>query len=161
RAHRAQRDSPPQGAPGCHAPGRLGGGRDRGIGLQPSHSGCTRMPRFQHGSVEIAFLDQGEGEPIVLVHGFASNARVNWVQPGWVTTLTRAGRRAIALDVRGHGESSKLYDPADYHTTKMAQDVAALIDHLGLDRTDLMGYSMGSRIVAFLAAQQPERARSL
>jgi len=70
------------------------------------------MPGFVHDGVEIAFLDQGEGEPVVLVHGFASNKEVNWVYPGWVTTLTRAGRRVIALDNRGHGESSKLYDPA-------------------------------------------------
>jgi pimeloyl-ACP methyl ester carboxylesterase len=119
------------------------------------------MPRFQHGSVEIAFIDEGEGEPIILVHGFASTKEVNWVQPGWVATLTRAGRRAIALDNRGHGESTKLYDPADYHTDTMADDVLALMDHLGLDRADAMGYSMGARICAFLAAKKPERCRSL
>ena len=61
------------------------------------------MASFKNGDVEIAYLDEGEGEPIVLVHGFASNKEVNWVQPGWVTTLTRAGRRVIALDNRGHG----------------------------------------------------------
>jgi pimeloyl-ACP methyl ester carboxylesterase len=119
------------------------------------------MPRFQHGSVDIAFLDEGDGEPIILVHGFASTKEVNWVQPGWVATLTRAGRRAIALDIRGHGESTKLYDPADYHTDTMADDVRALMDHLGLDRADTMGYSMGARICAFLAARSPERVRSL
>jgi pimeloyl-ACP methyl ester carboxylesterase len=119
------------------------------------------MPRFQHGSVEIAFIDEGEGEPIVLVHGFASTKEVNWVQPGWVATLTRAGRRVIALDNRGHGQSAKLYDPADYHTDTMADDVRALMDHLGLDRADAMGYSMGARICAFLAARSPERVRSL
>ena len=119
------------------------------------------MPRFQHGSVEIAFIDQGQGEPIILVHGFASTKEVNWVQPGWVATVTRAGRRAIALDNRGHGESTKLYDPADYHTDKMADDVLALMDHLGLDRADAMGYSMGARICAFLAVRKPKRVRSL
>jgi len=119
------------------------------------------MPRFQHGSVEIAFLDEGEGQPIILVHGFASTKEVNWVQPGWVATLTRAGRRVIALDNRGHGESAKLYDPADYHTDTMAGDVLALIDHLRLDRADAMGYSMGARICAFLAVKKPERVRSL
>ena len=118
------------------------------------------MPRFQHGSVEIAFIDEGEGEPIVLVHGFASTKEVNWVQPGWVATLTQAGRRAVALDNRGHGRSSKLYDPTDYHTEKMADDVRALMDHLGLDRIDVMGYSMGARICAFLAVKHPERVRS-
>ena len=94
------------------------------------------MPSFSHDGVEIAFLDEGEGEPIVLVHGFASNKEVNWVAPGWVSTLKRAGHRVIALDNRGHGASSKLYDPAAYHSAIMAEDVRALIDHLGLPRAD-------------------------
>ncbi len=118
------------------------------------------MPRFMHDDVEIAFLDEGEGEPIVLVHGFASNKDVNWVFPGWVTTLRRAGRRVIALDNRGHGQSSKLYDPAAYHSSIMADDVRALLDHLGLQRADVMGYSMGARNTAFLALAHPERVRA-
>ena len=118
------------------------------------------MPRFTHDDVEIAFLDEGEGAPIVLVHGFASNKEVNWVFPGWVTTLTRAGRRVIALDNRGHGESTKLYDPAAYHSAVMAEDVRALIDHLALPRADVMGYSLGARITEFLALAHPERVRA-
>jgi pimeloyl-ACP methyl ester carboxylesterase len=119
------------------------------------------MPKFQHGAVEIAFLDEGQGEPIVLVHGFASSKEVNWVRPGWTATLTGAGRRVIALDDRGHGESSKLYEAADYHTTLMAEDVRALLDHLEIERADVMGYSMGARISAFLALKHPSRVRSL
>jgi pimeloyl-ACP methyl ester carboxylesterase len=118
------------------------------------------MPRFAHEDVEIAFLDEGEGEPIVLIHGFASNKEVNWVLPGWVTTLTRAGRRVIALDNRGHGQSTKLYEPAAYHSAIMAQDVRALLDHLALPRADIMGYSMGARIAAFLALADPQRVRA-
>jgi pimeloyl-ACP methyl ester carboxylesterase len=116
--------------------------------------------RFSHGSVELAYLDEGEGEPIVLVHGFASSKEVNWVQPGWISTLTEAGRRVIALDNRGHGESSRPYDPADYHTGRMAEDVIALLDHLRVARADVMGYSMGARITAFLARSHPGRVRS-
>jgi pimeloyl-ACP methyl ester carboxylesterase len=119
------------------------------------------MASFHHGEVEIAYLDEGAGEPIVLVHGFASNKEVNWVAPGWVTTLTRAGRRVIALDNRGHGQSSKLTDPAAYHSAIMAEDVAALLDHLGLERADVMGYSMGARITAFLAVNSPARVRAI
>ena len=119
------------------------------------------MPQFSHDGVEIAFFDQGEGEPIVLVHGFASTKEVNWIMPGWVSTLTGAGRRVIALDNRGHGASAKLYDPAAYRSTIMAEDVRALIDHLGLPRADVMGYSMGARISAFLALAHPERVRSV
>jgi len=118
------------------------------------------MPQFSHDGVEISFLDQGEGEPIVLVHGFASTKEANWVVPSWMTTLTRAGRRVIALDNRGHGASAKLYDPAAYHSSIMAEDVRALMDHLGLPRADVMGYSMGSRITAFLALAHPDRVRS-
>lgn len=118
------------------------------------------MPQFTHDGVEIAFIDEGEGEPIVLVHGFASNKEVNWIAPGWMTTLTRAGRRAIALDNRGHGASSKLYDPGAYHSAIMAEDVRALLDHLSLSRADVMGYSMGARITAFLALAHPDRVRA-
>jgi pimeloyl-ACP methyl ester carboxylesterase len=119
------------------------------------------MQSFRHGDVEIAFWDEGEGEPIVLVHGFASNAQTNWVYPGWITTLTRAGRRAIALDNRGHGASTKLYDPAAYYSETMADDVRARLDHLGLPVADVMGYSMGARIAAFLARAHPMRVRSV
>ncbi|MDP2411021.1 MAG: alpha/beta hydrolase [Pseudolabrys sp.] len=118
------------------------------------------MPSFHHDGVEIAFLDEGEGDPIVLVHGFASTKEVNWVNPSWTRTLTRAGRRVIALDNRGHGQSGKLYDADAYHTEKMADDVVALLDHLRLPRADVMGYSMGARITAFVAMKYPDRARS-
>ncbi|MBX6424750.1 MAG: alpha/beta hydrolase [Variibacter sp.] len=118
------------------------------------------MPSFRNGPVEIAYLDEGEGEPILLIHGFASTKEVNWVQPGWVATLTRAGRRVIAVDNRGHGASTKLYDPAEYHTIKMAEDARALLDHLGIARADVMGYSMGARITAFLALAEPARVRA-
>ena len=119
------------------------------------------MTSFSNGDVEIAYLDEGTGEAIVLVHGFASNKDVNWVAPGWVETLTRAGRRVIALDNRGHGQSSKLYDPAAYHSATMADDVRALLDHLAIARADVMGYSMGARIAAYLTVSHPARVRAL
>ena len=118
------------------------------------------MPSFKHDDVEISYLDEGNGAAIVLVHGFASTKEINWVGPGWVAPLVRAGHRVIALDNRGHGQSGKLYDPADYHTDKMADDVRALMDHLGIERADVMGYSMGARITAFLAVKHPKRVRS-
>jgi pimeloyl-ACP methyl ester carboxylesterase len=118
------------------------------------------MASFTNGAVEIAYLDEGEGEPIVLIHGFASTKETNWVQPGWIATLRGVGRRVIALDNRGHGASSKLYDPAAYHSATMAEDVRALLDHLTIDRADVMGYSMGARITAFFAVKHSARVRS-
>lgn len=119
------------------------------------------MQKFDSGGVTIAYLDEGEGEPILLIHGFASNAVTNWVNPGWMKTLTGAGRRAIACDVRGHGQSEKLYDPNLYGAPAMAEDARRLLDHLGIERADVMGYSMGARIAAFLTFAHPQRVRSL
>lgn len=122
------------------------------------------MHSFSSDGVRIAFVDHpaenGAGDPIVLVHGFASNHAVNWVNTAWFKTLGREGRRVIALDNRGHGASEKLYTPEDYTTSRMAADVLNLMDHLGLERADVMGYSMGARITAFLALQNPARVRS-
>jgi pimeloyl-ACP methyl ester carboxylesterase len=83
------------------------------------------------------------------------------VNTAWVRTLTGAGRRVIALDNRGHGRSEKLYRPEDYESSVMAEDARALLDHLGVGRADVMGYSMGARISAHLALAHPERVRSL
>jgi pimeloyl-ACP methyl ester carboxylesterase len=118
------------------------------------------MPSFHNGAVEIAYLDEGEGDPIILVHGFASSKNVNWVYPTWVSDLKKDGRRVIALDNRGHGDSTKLYDAAQYEISIMADDVVALMDHLSLARADVMGYSLGSRLTAVLARKAPQRLRS-
>ncbi len=118
------------------------------------------MPSFHNGAVEIAYLDEGEGDPIVLVHGFASTKNVNWVYPTWVSELKKNGRRVIAFDNRGHGDSAKLYDAAAYDIGIMAGDISALMDHLNIERADIMGYSLGARMTAVLAQSQPERLRS-
>ena len=116
--------------------------------------------------VTLAYLDEpavgdDRGAPILLIHGFASSHAVNWVFPTWVKTLTQDGRRVILYDVRGHGRSDKRYDPADYAIETLAADARALLDHLGLRRIDIMGYSMGARIAAFLERAAPQRVRSL
>lgn len=119
------------------------------------------MKRFDSDGVEIAYLDEGEGEPVVLVHGFASTAAVNWVNTSWVGTLTGAGRRVLALDNRGHGASGKPHDPALYAAALMAGDVARLLAREGLARADVVGYSMGARVTATLALARPDLARSI
>ncbi len=124
------------------------------------------LKTFSSDGVHIAYIDvppegTDRGEPILLIHGFASNHRINWVNPRWVQTLTRAGRRVVAFDNRGHGASQKLYAPADYRSDLMARDAANLLAHLAIERADVMGYSMGARIAAFLALGRPDLVRSL
>jgi pimeloyl-ACP methyl ester carboxylesterase len=123
------------------------------------------MDTFNSGGVKLAFADfapveTDRNEPIILVHGFASNHAVNWVNTSWVKTLTRDGRRVVTLDNRGHGQSERLHDPAAYHANIMAEDVRNLMDHLGIACADVMGYSMGARITAHLALAHPSRLRS-
>jgi pimeloyl-ACP methyl ester carboxylesterase len=124
------------------------------------------LEHFSSRGIDIAFIDvqppsHDLGEPILLIHGFASNHRVNWVDPRWVETLAEAGRRVVAFDNRGHGQSEKLYAPADYRAELMTQDSANLLAHLGIERADVMGYSMGARIASFLALAEPKRVRAL
>ncbi|WP_051929295.1 alpha/beta fold hydrolase [Thermopetrobacter sp. TC1] len=99
--------------------------------------------------------------PVLLLHGFASNGRVNWVSTSWTDALTRAGFEVIVPDHRGHGKSEKLYDPACYRAKAMAADARRLLDHLGVRKAHVMGYSMGARVAAFLAIAHPDRVRSL
>lgn len=119
------------------------------------------MPHFTSENYKISYLDEGEGFPILLVHGFASSKDVNWVYPGWVKVLTEAGYRVIAIDNRGHGESEKLYDPVLYSSPIMAEDACRLLDHLEIEQAYVMGYSMGARISAFLSLRYPERVKKV
>jgi pimeloyl-ACP methyl ester carboxylesterase len=118
------------------------------------------MNTFTHEGTTIEYLDEGAGDPVVLVHGFASNKETNWVYPGWIKPLTDAGYRVIALDNRGHGASTKYYETERYHIPEMTKDVIALLDHLKIEKADLVGYSMGARISAYAAAHYPSRVRS-
>ena len=124
------------------------------------------LEHFSSDGVDIAFLDlkpqaRDLSEPILLIHGFASNHRINWVNPRWVETLSQEGRRVVAFDNRGHGQSEKLHAPGDYRADLMTRDAANLLAHLGIERADVMGYSMGARIASFLALGHPGLVRSL
>ena len=117
------------------------------------------MQKFNSDGVEIAFEVWGEGPPVLLIHGFASSAFVNWRDTHWVKVLTEAGHQVIAIDNRGHGQSEKLYDSALYSAPLMADDAVRLLDHLNVAQADVMGYSMGARITAFIAMVHPTRVR--
>lgn len=119
------------------------------------------MPQFLSDGLEIAYDVHGDGPPILLIHGFGSSGKVNWLDTGWVDALRGAGYRAITVDNRGHGASRKLYDARLYFAHDMAEDARRLLDHLGVERCPVIGYSMGARIAAFLALAHPDRVDAL
>jgi pimeloyl-ACP methyl ester carboxylesterase len=125
------------------------------------------MPTFDSEGVELAYIDEPaaaetpEKGAVLLIHGFASNLRTNWIDTGWVRHLTRAGYRVVAIDNRGHGDSAKPHDHNQYGAPLMAEDARRLLDHLGLRRAHVMGYSMGARISAFLTMAHPGRVASV
>ncbi len=121
------------------------------------------MDTFRHDGLRLAFLDTGprDGRPVLLVHGFASSMKFNWIDPGWVTTLEGAGYRVLAFDHRGHGDSDKPHDPDAYYPRTMVADAFAFLDHLGVEHAVFFGYSMGARVSAFAALDAPERVERL
>lgn len=119
------------------------------------------MERFtSFDGTEIAYLDEGEGPVVVLLHGFASDHHGNWVAPGVVAALVASGRRVVAPDARGHGQSATPHDPQAFANDAMIRDVQALFDHLAIDGVDLVGYSMGSLMAGSIATRDA-RVRSL
>lgn len=115
--------------------------------------------RFDSAGVPIRFLEEGTGEPVILIHGYTTNTERQWVQTGVFAAV--AGRyRAIALDARGHGQSGKPHDRAAYGP-EMGRDISRLMDHLSIPRAHIVGYSMGAHIVAQLATLEPQRFLTL
>ena len=115
---------------------------------------------FDSAGVRIAFDDVGEGPPVVLIHGFASDRGTNWRGTGWYDALREVGRRVVALDCRGHGASGTPHDPDEHGPATMADDVVRLLDHLGIERADVLGYSMGGRIAVQLLVDHPDRVNA-
>lgn len=111
--------------------------------------------------VRIAYDMVGEGEPVVLVHGFAASRVQNWKAPGWYDTLADAGYRVIAMDCRGHGDSDKPHDPAFYDHTLMAEDIVAVMGAAGAGDAFLMGYSMGGFLSMHVLMDHPDLLRKV
>lgn len=120
------------------------------------------MPTFQASDgITLSYSTWGDGPLVVLHHGFIADSRTNWVLPGIVDALVAAGRRVVAVDARGHGESEKPHDPAYYGEARMAEDLIALADLLDEPAGyDLVGYSMGA-IVSLIVATKDRRVRSV
>jgi pimeloyl-ACP methyl ester carboxylesterase len=110
---------------------------------------------FDSAGVKIHYRVWGQGDPIVLIHGFTASIDTNWVQPGIVDKLDD-DFKVIALDLRGHGQSDKPRDPAAYGD-QMAADVVRLLDHLKLEKAHIVGYSLGGFTTLKLATMHPER----
>jgi pimeloyl-ACP methyl ester carboxylesterase len=98
--------------------------------------------------------------PVILHHGAASDHAESWIATNVIERLISRGLHGYALDARGHGQSTKHHDPARYGEPVMAKDLLALVDHLGLQQVDLVGYSMGG-VVAIMAAVDEPRVRSV
>jgi pimeloyl-ACP methyl ester carboxylesterase len=110
---------------------------------------------FDSAGVPIRFIEDGAGEAVILLHGYTSDAESEWVRTGLF--MAAAERfRAIAMDARGHGGSGKPHDPRAYGP-EMGLDAVRLMDHLGIARAHVVGYSMGAHIVAQLLLARPER----
>src|SRR4249919_608877 len=108
----------------------------------------------------IAYVVQGSGPAVLLLHGFGAYHVLNWIRPGVIDALTGAGRRVIATDARGHGDSDKPHNPDGYGGDAMARDAQAVLDQLGVEQVDVVGYSMGSMVAARLVPEEP-RTRAL
>lgn len=115
------------------------------------------MTVFSNNGIDIAFDDVGSGDPILLLHGFASTRTDNWSRTGWYGTLEKTGRRVIAMDWRGHGESTACHSSDDYAADLLLGDVRALLDHLNIDRLDVFGFSMGAGLALQLALEEGKR----
>ena len=116
---------------------------------------CGAQDRyFNANGVRLRYTDQGAGEPIVLVHGFSNQLEL-WTTTGVVQDLAR-DHRVIAFDLRGHGRSDKPHDPARYGR-EMTLDIVRLLDHLGIDRAHIVGYSLGAHLTSQLLTLHPER----
>lgn len=101
----------------------------------------------------IAWREMGQGRALILLHGFVSDARTNWITYGTAAQLVAAGYRCIMPDLRGHGESDRPHDAAAYPPDILADDQLALVAHLGLSDYDLAGYSLGARTSARMLAK--------
>ncbi|MGD9720743.1 MAG: alpha/beta fold hydrolase [Pirellulales bacterium] len=110
---------------------------------------------FDSAGVKIHYVVEGEGEPVLLIHGFTANIQMQWGLPGVISKL-KNDYRVIAIDNRGHGKSGKPHDPKQYGP-EMVNDVVRLLDHLNLPKAHIVGYSMGGFMTNYLVNTHPDR----
>lgn len=113
---------------------------------------------FNSNGVKLHYIVEGQGAPVVLIHGYHSSIRMNWQAPGIVGTLS-SNYQVIAIDMPGHGESDKPETEAAYGTA-MVEDLVKLLDHLKIKKAHIVGYSMGGMIAMKFIAQHQDRVQS-
>jgi pimeloyl-ACP methyl ester carboxylesterase len=136
------------------APGVLHGGypqREHGRRLQA-------VRRVTAAGVTLAVLDEGKGQPVLLLHGFPDSARVWRAQ---IPALAGAGLRVIAPDLRGFGDSDKPKDVDAYSVGRSVADLVAILDELEIDRAHVVGHDWGAGVAWALAAFVPARVDRL
>jgi pimeloyl-ACP methyl ester carboxylesterase len=133
---------------------------DGAKGFGQAHMISTHYFKAKDG-VEIAWRETGVGRPLILIHGYFSEADTNWIKYGHAAALAEAGYRVIMPDLRAHGLSGKPHDPALYPKDILADDQFALLGHLGIEDYDLGGYSLGGRTVARMLARGAKPGRAI
>jgi pimeloyl-ACP methyl ester carboxylesterase len=114
------------------------------------------MPHFTTFDGQSLFYDdQGDGDVVMLLHGFVGDINIDWIRSGILDLLVDEGYRVIAFDARGHGLSDKPHELSDYEGDALTKDAQALLDHLGVDRCAVVGFSMGARTALHLAVVDP------
>ncbi len=113
---------------------------------------------FDSNGVKLHYIAEGQGTPVVLIHGFHSSIKMNWQAPGIISSLSK-NYQVIAIDMPGHGESDKPTVEAAYGTA-MVEDVINLLDHLKIKRAHIIGYSMGGMIAMKLIVLHQDRVLS-
>jgi pimeloyl-ACP methyl ester carboxylesterase len=132
-----------------------------GLSVSPIAANANQNGRwrsFDAKGVKLHFVVEGEGEPVVLLHGLQSTADINWRLTGVIRDLA-SDHRVIALDLPGHGRSDKPENPEAYGR-QMAEDVVLLLDHLKIKKAHVVGYSLGGMIAFKLLAMHPDRVLS-
>ena len=124
--------------------------------LSARASFATEPAFFDSDDVALRYFEAGDGETVVLLHGFSGSAQGLYINPGTFDALVDAGYHVVALDQRGHGGSGKPHNPAQYGLN-MVEDVRRLLDHLAVERAHLVGYSMGGKVANQFRDQYPER----
>jgi pimeloyl-ACP methyl ester carboxylesterase len=112
------------------------------------------MPFLDNDGIKIYYEVEGEGPPVIMIHGWAANLEGNWKQANWVEVL-KDNYKVILLDCRGHGRSDKPLDPAQYGA-HMTDDIVKLLGHLSIEKANFFGYSMGSRLTYELLLRRQE-----